>query len=168
MDTKHPGEEYDGDDEMIEDPESESEEEEEEEEEKEELADDPVTQSMKHETYKIHKQEFDEIVEGLVEEGISEESAARRAHNQLAPSYRKTFRKLLARYMTRYLQFKRGAIYKLVSDTAKELRFSEDFGPEESLKCAIQKRKFKLNEQFPSDEEDSDEMEEEGADDDEK
>jgi len=111
----------------------------------------PVTVSFVRAAYNGLREEHGELFDQYINDGKSEKDARRLSYQQLLPKYRKTFRKSVERFLIQHRQFRMEPIYKAVIKSARDLQENEDFDFLESIRAAIQKRKFLLNEQFPSD-----------------
>lgn len=117
----------------------------------------PVTQKLVDETYGLYEKDFDELVEKFTTDGHSEKEARQMAHQELVSKYRKSFRKRLEGFMTRYEQFRREPLYRTINVSRKRLREDDDLDENESIKAAIRHRKYRIYDQFPSDIDESDE-----------
>lgn len=94
-----------------------------------------------------HDSQFEELVQEYVSEGKSEDVAKQEAYIKIQPLYRKSFRKEYADMLIKIRELKRDATYKSVMQSAKILRDEEEFDTtEESLRAAVTKRKYLLNE----------------------
>ena len=91
------------------------------------------------------------------------DDAEQEAYRQLLPKYRKQFRANLTETLERMIQLRKEPIYKLVMDTAKDLR-SDGLGYKESIRAAISKRKHKINEYIPDELEDASDADDEEED----
>ena len=122
----------------------------------------PETDTMISSVYEEFEDYKDAMIETLMREGRDEEHAKEEAHRYLLPKYRKAFRQKLSDTLVRLNQIRQEPIYKVVMDTAKELR-SDGLDHKESIRAAIGKRKHKINEYIPDelDEEDADDEDEE-------
>ena len=125
----------------------------------------PETDNMINNVYREFEDDRDAVMEYLVEQGRDEEDARQEAYRQLLPKYRKQFRANLTEVFERMIQLRKEPIYKLVMDTAKDLR-DDGLGYRESIRAAISKRKHKINDYIPDvldDESDSDADDEEDS-----
>ena len=112
----------------------ESEEDSSEESEEDSEPDTPITRSMVNSVFNSFRDRFDELVEEAIEEGASSKDARKAAYRQLVQEYRKSFRKNMEHYIIRYQLFRKEPLYKAIMKTAKDLRDTEDFSVEESIK----------------------------------
>ena len=123
----------------------------------------PETDTMIDSVYGEFEEYRDAAIDTLIREGRDEEQAKEEAHRHLVPKYQKAFRRKLMDTLVRLDQIRQEPIYKVVMDTAKDLR-ADGLGHKESIRAAISKRKHKINEYIPDeldDEEDTDEEDEE-------
>ena len=147
-----PGEESDDDSEPSESEESED-----------EKTMQPETDEMIEKAFREFDDDNEAVMENLVEQGWKEQDAKQEAYRQLLPKYRKRFRSNLIEVLLRINQLRKEPIYKLVMDTAKDLR-DDGLGYRESIRAAISKRKHKINEYIPDAlEDDGDEDHEEDS-----
>ena len=116
----------------------------------------PETDTMIDNVYDQFEAYREAVIETLMREGRDEEQAKKEAHHHLVPKYRKAFRQKLTETLVRLHQIRQEPVYKVVMDTAKDLR-SDGLGRKESIRAAISKRKHKINEYIPDELEDEDE-----------
>ena len=96
--------------------------------------------------FQTHQEQYEEQVDKITEEGLSNEDARVVAYKDMAPIYRK---EISDRYLAKVLWYKslsRDPIHRKIRDTARRLKDEEEYEDEESWKYAVQKRKFLLDE----------------------
>ena len=126
----------------------------------------PETDVMIDNVYGEFEEAREEMVDKLIEEGQDERQAREEVHQYFVPKYQKAFRHKLTNTLVRLNQLRQEPIYKVVMDTASDLR-AEGLGHEESIRAAISKRKHKINAYIPE-EYDSEDEEEDTDDEDEE
>ena len=126
----------------------------------------PETDIMINNVYGEFEEDREEMMEKLIEEGRDEHQAKTEVYQYLVPKYQKAFRHKLTNTLVRLNQLRREPIYKVVMDTAKDLR-ADGLDQEESIRAAISKRKHKINAYIPDEYESEEEEEEETDDEDE-
>lgn len=94
-----------------------------------------------------HESKFQELVQEYVNEGKSESDAKQEAYDKILPPYRKSFRKEYMDMLLKQRELKNDATYQSVMASAKRLRENDESDSvEESLRAAVSKRKYLLNE----------------------
>ena len=114
----------------------------------------PETDTIINNVFRAFEEDKQAVEDYLLDQG--REDAEEEAYRQLLPKYRKKFRANLTEILERMIQLRKEPIYKLVMDTAKDLR-SDGLGYKESIRAAISKRKHKINEYIPDELEEEDE-----------
>ena len=71
--------------------------------------------------------------------------AKQQAHRILLPKYRKAFREMLGDFFVKRDSIRKEPVYGIIADTAKDLRNVDGMDREESIRSAINFRKYKLN-----------------------
>ncbi|KXJ08206.1 hypothetical protein AC249_AIPGENE18249 [Exaiptasia diaphana] len=95
-----------------------------------------------------HKNKFETLVRHYEQEGESHEVAEAKAENDLLPTYRKEFRKVLFEYLKWIHDLRKNYIFRQIMKTKQDLMDVDGFQWEEAMEAAIHKRKFMLNKLF--------------------
>lgn len=121
----------------------------------------PITSSLVNEAYEKHRDEEQDMLSDLLQEGRSQSNARRIVRRRLLPVYRRSFRSRFGKFVIKCEKLRKEPLYKAVMRTAKALKDHQDYCQGEAVKYALTKRKFLLDEEFQSedDEIDSDDSE---------
>ena len=111
--------------------------------------DQPITEQILEQVFQDLEEQKDELIDDLKIKGYNENNVDQEAHKRMLPSYQKAFRKKFANWIIKLDKFRREPLYKLIMETAKELR-DEGLGREESIEAAVHRRKFKVNKYVPA------------------
>lgn len=95
-----------------------------------------------------HINKLEALVRHYEQEGESHETAEAKAENNLLPTYRKEFRKVLFEYLKWMHDLRKNNKFRQIMQTKQDLMDMESFGWKEAMKAAIHKRKFMLNKLF--------------------
>lgn len=103
---------------------------------------------IQDEAMRRHENKFETLVHHYEQEGESHDVARAKAENDLLPTYRKEFRKVLFEYLKWIHHLRKNYKFKQVMKTKQDFMDMEGFGWEEAMEAAIHKRKFMLNKLF--------------------
>lgn len=131
--------------------------------------DDPeLYEEIAEKAWKPYRMQFDNLVEKFTSEGQSESEAKQSAYNLVLTGHRKTFRNEFTEMLLKMEQLRQDPTYKAVMKTAKRLREDDENDFDESIRSAVNKRKYLINELVSDDyqeyDDDDDDEEEEQED----
>ena len=96
----------------------------------------------------LHKEEQEDLVHELQENGQALEDAEAQAHNKMLPVYRKELRKILLEKLEWMHEMKKDPYYRKIIKTRQDLIDVDGYDWMEASEAAIHRRKFLLNKLF--------------------
>ena len=97
---------------------------------------------MVQEAMQKHKVAFQEMKMNLTHSGLDEETAGETAYSNILPELQKELESIYLQRLRWIQQLKKDPVHKKIMQTKDALVNDDDFGPEEAMQGAINKRKF--------------------------
>jgi len=89
-----------------------------------------------------HESEFDEIKEHLISTGLDAETATDEATSSILPKLQKDLEDIYLERLMWMHEMKKDPVHRKIMQTKREFIDNDDFGTQEALEAAIDKRKF--------------------------
>jgi len=99
---------------------------------------------LKDKTYSLHQEEFEEMMQSLIDEGSDLDQARSTAFKHLLPDLRDTLRQELFKFHMMTKRMNKDNVYKRIVETMHSLE-GEDYLPMEAALTAIENRSYLTN-----------------------
>ena len=114
-------------------------------------ADESVWDPLVEEAKDLHRNDYDELVQEFVNDGLDEDEAKNKAYHRILPVLQREARHLYLEKLKWIRELRQDPIHQKVMETKKRFREEDGFDGEEALEAAVKKRKFLLNRIFEDD-----------------
>ena len=115
-------------------------------------AEESVWDPLVEEAKELHGNDYDQLVQAFVNDGLDEDEAKSQAyHRRLLSVLKREARRLFLEKLKWIREFRQDPIHQKVMETKKRFREEDGFDGEEALEASVKKRKFLLNRIFDDD-----------------
>ena len=114
-------------------------------------AEESVWDPLVEEAKELHCNDYDELVQEFVSDGLDQEEAENKAYHRILPVLQREARHLYLEKRKWIRELRQDPIHQKVMETKKRFREEDGFDGEEALEASVKKRKFLLNRIFDDD-----------------
>lgn len=112
---------------------------------------DSVWTPIKEQAKARHRQGYEELVQGFLNDGMGEKEAKELGFRRILPVLQKEARKVYLEKLKWMRELRKDPMHKKVMETKQSFTNIDNFDGDEAIEAAVQKRKFLLNKMFDED-----------------